>query len=201
MLRAHRAGACLLTGALAFALAACSQDASEGIPPQPGDPPEAVQLPSPGGPAAGLPGADLLELRNEYAAIQQRLGALQQQAMADSSIQAELGAVQEAVEAEMIRMNPELPGHRTRLTQLGADLRAAEEAGDTETAQKILQEGNALQAQLQQAEATAIQQEDVAAKIAAFQERMTARMTEADPEAEALMARAKEIADQLRPAG
>ena len=201
MLRAHRAGACLLTGALALALAACSQDASEDVPPQPGDEPEAVQLPSPGGPAAGLPGADPLQLQNEYTSIQQRLGSLQQQAMADSSIQAELGKVQEAVEAAMVEMDPELPGYRERLTQLGADLRAAEEAGDTETAQKILQEGNALQSKLQQAEATAIQQEGVAAKIATFQEHMTERMNELDPEAEALMARAKEISDQLRAGG
>jgi hypothetical protein len=197
MLRAHRAGAVLLAGALAFTLSACSQDASEDVPPQPGDDPGAVQMPSPGT-ATGMPGADLLQLQNEYAGIQQRLGGLQQQAMADSSIQAELGAVQEAVEAAMMEMDPELPGNRARLTQLGAELRAAEEAGDTELAQKIMMEGNALQAGLQKAETDAIQQEAIAEKIAAFQEHMTERMTALDPEAPALIARANEIAEQLR---
>ena len=101
----------------------------------------------------------------------------------------------------MIAMDPELPAHRARLSQLGADLRVAEEAEDTEAVQKIMQEGNALQAQLQQAETRAIQQEDVAAKIAAFQERMSARMAELDPEAPALIERADEISNQLRAGG
>lgn len=178
--------AVLLAVAAIASLTACSK--SEEAPPQ--DAPSAL----PGAPGQEPPDP----LQAEYATLSQRLSSIQQQAMADSSLQKEYAALEAFVEGAMMATDPELPAHRERMGSLQAELSSAQQAEDQEKMQELVQEGTALQVKLQQVQATTMQQEDVATRMAAFREHMIARMSAIDAETPTMIARSDEIAAQLR---
>ncbi len=188
----HRIHATLLTVALLL-IAGCSQDE-----PKPEDTLEdPIEVAAPGD-AIGGAGGDRAALEAEYVGIQRRLGPLQNKAMEDPALQAEFQAFEASVEEAMIGLDPESPANQERLVALQTEFQAAQAAGDSAKSQTILQEGNALSAQVQQTRTEAFEQEAVVAKMTAFQEHVVAKMVEIDPEAQAMIDRATALATQLQ---
>jgi hypothetical protein len=187
-----------LTVFAAVQLLGCAgEDASqtESQAPAPGLPSTSpAPLPGPG----GGPGGDI---RTEYAALQQRLNGLQQQAMQDSVLQAEYATLETIVEAHMAAADPKLAERRDRMVQLQQEMGAAQQAGEEEKMQGLLEEGTALQEMLRQVQQETMAREDVQEKMTAFRDHVLEKMTEIDPEASKLVDRANEIGEQLSAAG
>jgi small-conductance mechanosensitive channel len=192
-----------LLAAAALAVSACSgseETASEDA----AAPAPAAQAPAPGGqPPAGMPGqggpsGDMQALMTEYQQIQQRLNSVQQQALADPALQQQYETLQGHIEDEMVSNDPEYDEKRTHLQKLQQDMMAAQQSGDQEAIQSIGQEGNALQAELQQLQTDAVGDEEISAEVADFREAVRAKMAEIDPEVPKLIERADEIAATLQ---
>lgn len=143
-------------------------------------------LPSPGG-----------DPRAEYDALQQRLNSLQQQAMADTTIQQAYAALEAMVEGKMAVADPELAEHRDRLTELQGEMGAAQQAGEETKLRELLEEGTALQGILRQTQQETMAREDVQAAMMEFREKILAKMTVIDPEAPKLVERANALGAQL----
>jgi len=137
------------------------------------------------------------DLRSEYAAVQQRLNGLQQQAMQDTVIQKQYAELEAMVETQMKAADPELEQRRTRLMELQGEMGAAQQAGEDDKLQALLEEGTAIQGLLRQTQQETMALEEVEAKMTAFREAILARMAEIDPEAPKLVDRANELGEQL----
>lgn len=186
----------------AVLVAAGMMACAEETPPSDSAPGTGAGAAAPGTAMPSLPSDQSVSaLQSEYIGIQNRLGPLQQKAMQDSVLQKEFLELQEATEDAMLALDPQIPQHRALLDSLQGELQTANQAGDQETVQAILQQGNALQAKLEQTRSQAMQQDSVFTKMTAFQDRVVERMTELDPEAPALIDRATAIASQIRGSG
>jgi hypothetical protein len=130
--------------------------------------------------------------------IQQRIGQLEQQAMADSALQKQLVALQAHIQEEMVQEDPEFGEKEDRLVELRAEMSEAQQSGDQEAMSSIAAEGQALDTTLRQLQAEVLANEDIASKVTAFQENVQAKMAEIDPEAPELIERASEIAAILQ---
>lgn len=175
----------------AVALTACSPDASDAPPIH-----EAALSDTPP-PTATIPGTPA-ELQAEYAALQQGLGRLQQQALQDSTIAKQVAALEEEVNRRMSAADPEVPGKIDRLDHIQAEVNAAQAAGDSEKIQALVQEGTNLQLELRQLRGRTLAEEEMQPRMEAVRNAVLARMTELDPEAQKRMDRANAIATQLR---
>jgi DNA repair exonuclease SbcCD ATPase subunit len=189
-----------LLATVALSITACS-DSEE--PPQPplDELPSLDEQPLPpaGQPSLGTPGQTPLNpLHAEIQEIQQRLGATQQKAMADSSIAQKYADLQQYLEDEMKSADPDFDAKQEKLQSLQADFSAAKQAGDQEKLETIVAEGTALQAELQQLREAMMEKEEVVARAEAFREALTARMTEIDPETPRLIERSTVIVAQLQ---
>jgi chromosome segregation ATPase len=134
----------------------------------------------------------------EYQQLQQRLGRVQQEALADSVLQEAYAILEMRIEKEMSALDPEYPQKRDRMTTLQEEMAAAQEAGDQQAMMSIGEEGNALQADLEMLQTRVVDTDQIAADIVAFRTSVEVKMQEIDPESAKLMARVAEIAASLQ---
>lgn len=139
------------------------------------------------------------ELMQEFQELQQRVSTVEQQAMEQNpELQEELAEAQEAVIEAMIEIRPETEGDLKRLEELEADIRTAQQEEDAEQMQALMGEAVGLTEQLNQTQAEAMERDDVADRLDAFQDSLMVQMTEIEPETETMVARMQEIAQQLQ---
>lgn len=140
-------------------------------------------------PPEGMDG-EMMALMVEAQEIQQRLMPVQQEAMQDEALAAQLDDIQLRVETAMRDENPELLEEMERLE---ADFAAAQESGDQERVQAIVTEAQAFEADLQALQESVLARPDIREPIDDFEAAQRARMIEIDPEAGELMDRLDEI--------
>lgn len=149
-------------------------------------------------PAPSVPDS-VQQMMMEFQQLQQQLGQIQQQALAqDASLKEKQDAVQETVEQAMQEMAPGIEQKIDRLEALPAEIQAAQ--GDQATMQALLAEGQALQQEVQAAQAEAVQREDVAREIEYFRAELLAGMSAVEPTTPQLVSRLEALAERLQAA-
>ena len=138
------------------------------------------------------------ELIAEYRDLQQRLGQVQQEALADSALQQAYSVLETRIEEEMTAVDPDYLQKRDRMMELQQQMMAAQQSGDQQAMQTIGEEGNELTAQLELLQTKVIELDRVSADIAAFRISVEAKMQEIEPETPRLMARVVEITEALQ---
>lgn len=134
----------------------------------------------------------------EYQEKSMELGELQNQALEENeALMTRRDEITEIVNATIIEINPEAEGQMARLDELQQEAVAAQEAQDMETLQALVNEAQGLQSSLQAAQAEALQREEVASEIEAFEADLMAAMVAIDPEAEDIIARLDELSAAL----
>jgi hypothetical protein len=154
--------------------------------------------------SAQQPAPDAAQVQGWRAELQQidmQLVAAQQEALQDEALSAEQAEVTAAVRAAMIESDPTLEAQLDRLTEIMTEARAAQAAGDAERIAALTVEAQGLQPAIAQAQASAIAQPAIAARIDAFQGRLHARMIEIDPDTRPLLERRAELVQRIRAAG
>jgi hypothetical protein len=149
---------------------------------------------------AEQPPAEVQEWITEMQQIQARLEPVQDQALQDSELQQEQQQVGEAVRGAMVAANPAVAGQLERMEAILEEARAAQAASDADRIVALTAEARELQAELAQAQADALQQPDIEARVAAFQKNLHERMVQIDPESRALLDRLQELERRVRAA-
>ncbi len=144
------------------------------------------------------PGMDMdphvMQLVMEMQTIQQELAPIQEAALQDEALAGQLAALQLQVETAMREEDPALMG---RIAEIEAELAAAHESGDDARLQAVSVDAQALQQAIQTMQMSVLERPEIREPIEAFETAHRARMIEMHPEAEALLARADEIMDEL----
>ena len=131
--------------------------------------------------------------QDELAQIQQRLGALQQQASQDAAVQAARAKLDADLLAEMSRLDPTAQAKRARADAMQAEIEAAQAAGDNARLNQLAAEALQLQQFFAQLAPRALQNETVAASQQAYLAALVGKMNELDPQAQTLIARLQEL--------
>lgn len=195
------AGAVLILGAIALgglALTACGSEGDASA----GDVTTRVDPGSPDAPATIDTQAvrERMALLSELQAIDQALAPIREDALQDPELKAHEQRVIERVEMAMESIDPTLVGARTRFDSLRLELEAAQRAQDTAKGQELTGELQTLQSSLQQAQAEAVQEEEVSEAIEGFREALFARMRSMDPRADSLLNLAERLTERLEEA-
>jgi hypothetical protein len=182
----------LLTLAVADASA---QEPTQPAPTQPAPAPQAQQAP-----AMSPALRDTLQtLLAEAQQIQQRLAALQQQAIeANKELSAERDSIEQQIEATVVATDSQAAGRMARLKVLEAQFDSAQAAQDTAKLQSVVMEAQALNQQVQRERMAAMQQDSIAARIDAFRQKLLAGMRKIEPRTDSLIARVEAIAARLQ---
>lgn len=138
------------------------------------------------------------ELIVEFQELEQRLGALQQQALAgNEELQEQQLELRQLVQQVMHEIDPQFEARVERLQALEQEAMAAQEAQDMETLQQLIGEAQTLQAGLQETQEEAMESPQVQQELEVFQAAMLDEMTRHDPEAPELIERLEELAEQI----
>ncbi|HWK89585.1 MAG TPA: hypothetical protein VNP72_06300 [Longimicrobium sp.] len=143
-------------------------------------PVSAQTAPAPAAPAAP---ADSITL------IQQRLGALQQQALQDAAVQEASKQFEADLFAAMTRLDAVAAEKKARGEALTAEVEAARAASDNARLNTLAAEAQQLQAYFNGLRGRALQEADVQEKRKAFLGVLFGKMSEIDPQAQALVER------------
>jgi len=134
----------------------------------------------------------------EMQQLQAELAPVQAQALeADPALQEEQEQVSAAVQQAMLEIDPALPERQDRIAVLQEEARAAQEAGDVDRIIELSGEAEQIQQSFADAQMQAMQREDIAPQVEAFQTRLQARMMEIDPATETRMQRLQELERQI----
>lgn len=156
-------------------------------------------------PGASAPSEEqMLLLRLQQ--IEQRIGALQREALQDPELAGQQEALQGEILAHVEENDPEAKKAAIELGEVMSEARAAQQAGDREALSRLAPRAGALQRRVQQAQQEAMGSEEIAPRVAAFEAAMLEALTEIDAgaprlfdEAERAVARLRELNGQ--PAG
>lgn len=146
----------------------------------------APAAPQPAAPAQAAPAAPA---QSEVTQIQQRLAALQQQAVQDPAVKAHSDALETALAAALAQVDPAATGKLARVEALKAEVEAARAASDNAKLNQLAAEATELQAYFQQLRPRAMALPEVQEKRQAYVAALFAKMNEIDPQAQALVAR------------
>jgi hypothetical protein len=174
--------------AAAVSLTACNRD----------DPDSRANAADPGALPAML-GQDMdpqtVQLVMELQTIQQQLAPLQEEALQDPGLAAQLAALQGQVEAAMQSEDPTL---FERIAAVETEMMEAQASGDQARLQAAGQAAQSVQQSIEAVETAVLARNEIREPMEAFEAAFRARMIQINPEAEALFARAEEIMEQLR---
>lgn len=137
---------------------------------------------------------EAMALMGEAQELQQQLAPIQEEAMQDEALAAQLQELQERVQAAMRDENPEL---LERMDELEADFMAAQESGDQERVQEVGMEAQTVQGELQALQSAVLEDPELSESVQAFEDAQRERMIEIDPEAGELIDRLDEIFEEL----
>ncbi|HEU0015564.1 MAG TPA: hypothetical protein VFQ45_17945 [Longimicrobium sp.] len=144
----------------------------------------------PAAPAAPAPApAPAAAPADSITIIQQRLAALQQQAQQDAAVQAASKQFEADLFAAMARLDAAATEKKARSEALMAEVEAARTAGDNAKLNQLAAEAQQLQAYFNGLRSRAMQEADVQEKRKAFLGVLFGKMTEIDPQAQALVER------------
>lgn len=148
-------------------------------------------------PPVPIPADSMQAAIMEFQTLRQRLAEVQQEALQDSALSTRQAELQELVAQTLFATYPELEEAAERLPALQNEAQAAQAAGDTTRLQAIVQEGQQIQMELQEAQAEVIEQPEIASQVEAFQDDMMAVMKQVDPEIEDVLQRLQLLASRL----
>lgn len=126
-----------------------------------------------------------------------RLQALQQQALADSALDAQQAELGERIRAAMMEADPTLEGSMARVDELQLEAAAADERADTIRLEQIGEEVRRIESQFFNAQRRALTIPEISAELEAFQARVEARIVELEPRAPEMIARFVELRERL----
>lgn len=126
-----------------------------------------------------------------------RLQALQQQALADSALDAQQAALGERIRAAMMEADPTLEGSMARVDELQLEAAAADARADTTRLEQIGEEVRRIESQFFDAQRRALAMPEISAALEAFQGRVEARIVELEPRAPVMIARFVELRERL----
>ncbi len=141
------------------------------------------------------------EMMAEFQEKQAALQEIQTQAVqASDELQGMQMAIQEQIEEAMRAIEPEMDDIIEQLQAMEAEAQAAQQAEDMERLQALMTEAQALDGRLQQAQAQALERDDIQESIEEYQEVLMVEMLEIDPEAEVLLEEVEALADRIESA-
>lgn len=126
-----------------------------------------------------------------------RLQALQQQALADSALDAQQAELGERIRAAMMEADPTLEGSMARVDELQLEAAAADERADTTRLEQIGAEVRRIESQFFDAQRRALTIPEISAELEAFQARVEARIVELEPRVPEMIARFVELRERL----
>lgn len=126
-----------------------------------------------------------------------RLGALQTRALQDPQLHAEQEALGVSIKTAMEKFDPRLQQSLARMQSLESEAVAAEQAGDEAKIEELEAEAQAIQEQFLLAQQHALQDSAIASRVQSFQTKLERKMSQLDPQAEALIARFQELEMKL----
>lgn len=176
--------------ALMTLLSAAACDGSEEAAP-PAERPEMGEAAIPPQQAAN---PQIMEKVTEIQEIQAELEPINQKALEDQELAAQVAAVQADIESAMRKEDPELI---QRMEQFQQEVAAAQAAGDQAQIQALMTRAQGLQREMQALQAKVFQKPEIRERMEAFEAAHRARMIEIDPEAEALLDRMDELMEDL----
>gem|GEM_PF-1263162 len=174
----------------AFGVAACNGDADPDMPP----PEPGAEQPAPEQQQMQMD-PEAMELMTEAQELQQRLAPVEQEAMEDEELAAQLAQIQDQVETAMRDEGPEL---FEQMEQLEAEFMAAQEAGDEQRAQEIGMEAQGIEAELRALQQDVLERPEIRGPIDEFEEARRTKMIEIDSEAGEIMDRLEEIFAEMQ---
>lgn len=95
---------------------------------------------------------------------------------------------------------PALETSLVRSEAIANEVRLAQEAGDAQKVAALVTEARTIQPQIEAAQVQALAQPELSAKVAAFTDKVEARIVALDPEARQLLDRRRELVQQIRKA-
>jgi hypothetical protein len=155
-----------------------------------------------GVPSGNVAAQQVAKWERESAEIARRLDLLEREVVGRDTALAradrELGA---ALMAGMLAADPELADFAERLPRVEAEAVVARSLGNLTAARALEQEAAGMRARYLAAQAAAVKDPALAARIGSFDRRVRERMEQADEEAGALWARYQELQERLDGAG
>lgn len=143
------------------------------------------------------------EMDSIFMAFQQvhgQLQGIQSQALEDSVVDAAQIQLGEDVRAEMERQDPAVLQKLDRLNALGLEAQAVQQTGDGTRFDQLAEEAAEIERSLSDLQRRVVESPEIAAKIAAFQTQLEAKMVELDPRARDLLTRFRELETRLNQA-
>jgi hypothetical protein len=153
-----------------------------------------AQTPSP----AALPDS-IQGLLTELGTLRQRFENAQRKALdADVRLSESQRQVRELVNATALRLRPDTEELFALLPRIQSAASAAEQAGEVERLEALLADARRIQTALEDAQAQALEQPEVAIQIQAFERRMVDGMKAFEPDIEAVLERIQDLAARLQ---
>ncbi len=150
-------------------------------------------------PPVPLPQDSIQVALNQFQQLDQRVNAVQEQAMeAQPELQEEQAEIQQAIESAMFAAHPDLQAAlQERLPAMQAEANEAQAAQDTAALQTLNQEYQGIMARVEQAQAEVVQEEGMRTRLDAYQDRVMAAMVAIDPEIEGVFEELRVLAGRL----
>ncbi|HEU4559102.1 MAG TPA: hypothetical protein VFS20_14675 [Longimicrobium sp.] len=136
--------------------------------------------------------------QNEAAQLQQRIAALQQQAMQDPALKAAEDNVGTVLQAAMERLDPAAHQKSARAEAMKAEIVAARAANDVARLNQLARESDELTAYFNALRPRAMAQPEVQAARQAYIEKMFERMKQIDPNVQQYVDRLAELRQSTR---
>jgi len=146
----------------------------------------------------GAPSPEAQQMLQELQTIKQRLDSVRDEAIASPAIAKEAAAIQDIIEAEMIKKNPALKGKLAHFETLRAEFKKAAEARDDQKAMSTLGELRQLGGELDAARSDAMQAEQIKKRVDAFNTTVRKEIERREPKINQMLARADELVAKLR---
>jgi hypothetical protein len=146
------------------------------------------------------PPPEVQEWMREMQQIQIQLQPIQQQALQDPAVQQEQQEVSRVVREAIVSADPANGERLDRMEAILEEARSAQEAGDTAKLAALTSEAADLQPRVEAAQAEALAQPQVEARVAQFQDNLRAKMIELDPAAEERIERLQQLAQRVQEA-
>lgn len=139
------------------------------------------------------------ELVQEFQGLRQRLDSVQRLTMEQNPrLQERQQDVESFVNEIMVDQHPGIEAKMDRLPELQQSLVEARQAGDTAQLRSVVQEGQQLQAELQQARMETLQDDSVQERVSTLREDLMTAMVEVDPGIGDVMDRLEVLARRLQ---
>lgn len=138
------------------------------------------------------------ELFAEIQQIQRQIQPLHQQALQDPALRAQQHEATDALQAAMVRRDPEALDKLARIGAILEEASAAQQANDEAKLAALAAELQALEPVVSAVQREAMADPQVSGRIAAFQQNLFAKMIELDPQAEPALSRLSELEERIR---